>query len=261
MGYYKNNENEKFCPKCGKFLDRNEFGVSKCRYDGCYAYCKKCRNLISIERGIVRPFKCIKNSNGVKWCPKCKKIKEYSLFNKCSARKDGLNDWCKKCLSDHQRLKRQKGPIEREIKYRNSEKGRKTAKKATDKYRNSEKYKIWCKKYYNRNKLSNTISTRIRQSLKGCKYGRHWETLVDYTLEDLKLHIEKQFESGMNWNNYGIKGWHIDHIRPVVSFNIIDYKCEDFKECWLLSNLQPLWWKDNLEKGAKWKGVDYKYET
>jgi len=93
----------------------------------------------------------------------------------------------------------------------------------------------------------------MRQSLHGCKYNRHWEDLVGYTLQELKEHLEKQFKPGMTWDNHGMYGWHIDHIRPISSYNITDYECDDFKECWSLNNLQPLWAKENIIKGNKYE--------
>ena len=54
----------------------------------------------------------------------------------------------------------------------------------------------------------------------------------------------------MGWENYG--KWHIDHKRPMCSFNITSYDCEDFKSCWALNNLRPLWAIDNQVKNGKW---------
>lgn len=54
----------------------------------------------------------------------------------------------------------------------------------------------------------------------------------------------------MNWENHG-KGkgkWHIDHIKPISSFNITSYKCNDFKQCWSLNNLRPLWSHENQSR-------------
>ena len=44
---------------------------------------------------------------------------------------------------------------------------------------------------------------------------------------------------------------HIDHIVPVAAFSITSLDCDDFKRCWSLSNLRPLWAADNRAKGSK----------
>lgn len=116
-------------------------------------------------------------------------------------------------------------------------------------YWKSEKGKINSKRKYLKRQISHCISTAINRCLKHNKNGHHWEDLVDYTLEELKQHLESLFQEGMTWNNHG--RWHIDHIRPISSFNLTDNKCEDFKECWTLENLQPLWAEDNIRKGNK----------
>jgi hypothetical protein len=54
----------------------------------------------------------------------------------------------------------------------------------------------------------------------------------------------------MSWDNYG--RWHVDHIKPMVSFNIKEPTDKEFQECWSLKNLQPLWGEDNLSKGSKY---------
>lgn len=73
--------------------------------------------------------------------------------------------------------------------------------------------------------------------------------LIGCSIEHLKEHIEKQFVEGMNWENWSFYGWHIDHIRPIASFDLSDPA--QVKECFHYSNLQPLWAKDNLSKGDK----------
>jgi len=91
----------------------------------------------------------------------------------------------------------------------------------------------------------------IRKSLNGTKNYRKWQTLVGYTVEDLKSHIEKQFDTDMNWDNYGLNGWHIDHKIPRGAFNYSKTTDDDFKRCWALKNLQPLWAKENIRKGKR----------
>jgi hypothetical protein len=131
-----------------------------------------------------------------------------------------------------------------------------------------EKSREECRKYYNsnkekflerrRNKLKTDIGFKMRTNLcrrinhsikKGFKSKSTLELLgcsVDY----LKTHLESQFKEGMSWDNYGHRGWHIDHIRPCASFDLTDP--EQQKECFHYSNLQPLWHQDNFSKSDSW---------
>jgi 5-methylcytosine-specific restriction endonuclease McrA len=53
----------------------------------------------------------------------------------------------------------------------------------------------------------------------------------------------------MSWDN--CNEWHIDHIIPKAAFNYEKPEDIDFKKCWALKNLQPLWAKENHEKKDK----------
>jgi hypothetical protein len=53
----------------------------------------------------------------------------------------------------------------------------------------------------------------------------------------------------MTWDNYG--EWHIDHIIPISAFNFNSPEDFDFKRCWALKNLRPIWAHDNLIKQAR----------
>ena len=97
-------------------------------------------------------------------------------------------------------------------------------------------------------RLSTNMTSHIYKALRSRKNGRKWEDLVGYTLNDLKLYLESQFKEGMTWDNYG--KWHVDHIIPKVLFKYDTYDDKAFKECWALSNLQPLWKLENQLKGA-----------
>ena len=96
-------------------------------------------------------------------------------------------------------------------------------------------------------RLNKNISRYINLALRGYKAGRRWSELVGYTIGELKKHLEKQFKDGMCWENYG--EWHIDHIIPKSVFNFTKSEHEDFKRCWDLLNLQPMWAKENQSKG------------
>lgn len=80
------------------------------------------------------------------------------------------------------------------------------------------------------------------------KYG-HYFDILGYTPKRLIEHLEKQFNDEMTWDNYG--EWHVDHIKPISSFNIIEIGDDEFMECWSLENLQPLWGLENIKKSNK----------
>jgi hypothetical protein len=72
--------------------------------------------------------------------------------------------------------------------------------------------------------------------------------LVGCSADDLRRHIENQFQPGMSFENYG--EWHVDHIRPCASFDLS--KADQMSECFNWRNLQPLWAFENISKGAKY---------
>lgn len=160
----------------------------------------------------------------MKTCSKCKETKNSNCFCKCRKSKDGLQSQCKTCKIESVK----KSP-------------------STKKYKKSKEYAL---NYYHKTKVARNISRRIRQSLSKTRKSKSWTLLVEFSLEELKVHLEKLFTSEMSWDNYG-KLWHIDHIRPIASFNIQTEGDEEFKKCWSLDNLQPLLAIDNLKKGKK----------
>jgi len=174
-----------------------------------------------------------------KKCVKCGIVKPISEFSEHKKTKDKLQHWCKKCSSENSKKWAKNNP---EKKNKNNKKWNKN---------NLKYYREYSKKWLSipKNRLSRNTSRVIRKSLKGNKKGYHWENLVSYTLQDLITHLESLFKEGMNWGNMG--KWHIDHIKPISSFNFNSYNDPEFKECWALKNLQPLWEFENKSKGAK----------
>jgi hypothetical protein len=94
------------------------------------------------------------------------------------------------------------------------------------------------------------VNKAIRDKYAGFvrKGGRTTE-LIGCSIVDLMTHLEKQFMRGMSWENYGYRGWHIDHIRPCAKFDLTDP--EQQKACFHFTNLRPLWAADNHAKHAK----------
>jgi len=117
---------------------------------------------------------------------------------------------------------------------------------------NKEKFNAYGRFRYKhdiKRRLRQSISRGMRRSLKGDKGHRHWQTLVNYTVDDLKKHLENQFDIHMSWGNYG--EWEIDHIIPMSHFKITSIDCEGFKKCWALSNLRPYWKCDNRSENDR----------
>ena len=105
-------------------------------------------------------------------------------------------------------------------------------------------------------RMNCNFSRNIHHSLKIRdidKNRRRWEKIVSYTVQDLKQHLESLFATGMSWSNYGKNGWEIDHILPVSFFEYKNTDDVEFKMCWRLENLQPLWTRDNVIKSNKVK--------
>ena len=104
-------------------------------------------------------------------------------------------------------------------------------------------------------RLNARMGSAIWRALRGAKNGRNWESLVGYSVIDLTKHLESQFKDGMSWDNMG--RWHLDHIVPQSRFHFETADESEFKVCWALVNLQPLWAKDNFVKSdmtmAEWK--------
>ena len=84
--------------------------------------------------------------------------------------------------------------------------------------------------------------------------SKRTQEIVGCTFEELKIYIENQFTEGMSWDNYGIDGWHVDHIKPLAVAN----SQEEIISLNHYTNLQPLWALDNLKKGATFDGVNFK---
>jgi hypothetical protein len=147
---------------------------------------------------------------------------------------------------------------------------------------NSEAKKIYLKNYYLKNKERMNLQTSKRRKDNKDKYLQYQYSYVkarnkkdphfrllnnmrkkvcnvlraknDKTLailgcssKDLKEHMESQFKPGMSWDNYGFRGWHVDHIIPLASAS----STAELKSLCHYTNLQPLWMQENLSKSNK----------
>jgi hypothetical protein len=85
------------------------------------------------------------------------------------------------------------------------------------------------------------IHLKTKNLIKQYKFAQYIGCSSGY----LQKHIECQFKKDMSWKNYG--KWHIDHITPLSSAKTEE---EIYKLCHY-TNLQPLWWRENIIKGNK----------
>ena len=202
----------------------------------------------------------------MKKCSKCKELKSFSLFYKGKIFKDGYRPSCKKCDS----LSRD---IEKRDKYNKDYwlKNKERLSKRNKEYRKKNKESLakyqseYSKKWYQENKqrinkrnrerkktdilyrLRRDISTYTSRALKKRGYTKKSKTheIIGIDYYGLKIHLENQFTTGMNWDNRS--EWHIDHIVQLSSANTEE---ELIRLCHY-TNLQPLWAEDNLKKGGK----------
>lgn len=182
----------------------------------------------------------------MKTCCRCGCEKEDHLFGIIKY-KNKLTSSCKLCNNAYHR---ERYPKEKEKKSNYYQQNKQRFKENCKKWRNDNVEYV---REYNReknlrpeNKLRKNVSKRIKRLF---SYPQSTSKLLGCSGQFLKEYLEAKFVDGMTWDNYGFYGWHMDHIRPIASFDLNNEA--EVKECFHYTNLQPLWAKDNLSKGAK----------
>ena len=267
----------KRCTKCEETKELSKFGKHKGYKDGLNYWCKECRNKHCHDLRIRRHPPKIVAKEGYKLCGMCEIEKPFSDFGQCKGRKNELRWECKQCRRGHY-VPHPKPKLKDGYRLCSRCKEEKTDNNFGKK---GDRFRSQChdcesehRKYQRKNNVSirinGNISKMINISLQGYKKRKHWEDLVGYTFENLKQWLQCQFTDGMSMENYGDysgrhTGWQIDHIRPISSFNITSYDCDDFKKCWSLVNLRPLWTTTRIINGIEYlgnlnKGKKYNWE-
>ena len=103
-------------------------------------------------------------------------------------------------------------------------------------------------KYDDLYKLTKIYRTRTKMAFKQKGFDKPTKTtdLIGCSPVEFKNYLESKFTEGMAWENRGIKGWHLDHIIPLCSAK----SKEELEKLCHYTNIQPLWWQDNLKKGG-----------
>jgi len=139
--------------------------------------------------------------------------------------------------------------------YRADPVNKKKASITSAKYYQKNKRRIYLREKERRKNNPITKLTYILRSRTSMAIRKQYKTgsslkLLGCSPKKALQYIENQFTPEMNWDNHGRYGWHIDHIKPVSSFNLSNLKQQ--KECFNYKNLQPLWWQENLQKSDKY---------
>ena len=219
----------KICSTCGKLFHYSQFFKDRNSTGGVSPICPNCHN---INKQNYRK----NNKERVSEYRKqyYNKNKEYLLSYSVNLRKrpDQIikrKEWTKQYI------------LKPEVRERRRE---------LDRYRN---------KYNSKHRVSKHFRQNLAHSLSESKNGRHWESLVGYTLTELMEHLEFKFQPGMTWDNYGTY-WVIDHIVPIKAFHYTKTSDIDFINCWSLENLQPLEKTLNSQKSdiisEKWNNIE-----
>lgn len=220
----------KACSKCKMEKPKSEFYHAANRKSGLDSWCRGCHKEKSARVNPRKTLECYRDASS-KQCPKCREIKAFAEYFKSASQKDGLYGYCKGCQREANRLSNKKN--------RPKILAKELQRKAADpSYAMRLRILGLVRKSLDRRALAAPVRSVT---------GSFWDS-VGYTSAQLAAHIEKQFLPGMTWDNR--REWHVDHILPIRSFTYDSFQCPDFKACWALANLRPIWALDNLKKGC-----------
>lgn len=233
----------KTCTKCKQEKSLDDFHNCKSKKSGKMSHCKACRNQYNREKSEeigydVLYAKALSND------PEKYKRRQKQYYEKNKEKiVDNVREWRKKNpqarRAEYLNARDKKIAYAKEWAEKNPDKRSRITRRYSKKFNSdpSNRPYIICRK----------LLARVIALKEGGKPGKT-EAMLGYTRLDLKNHIESMFKDGMSWGNHG--EWHVDHIKPVSAF--IKEGEKDPKVINALENLQPLWAKDNLSKGAKY---------
>lgn len=186
-------------------------------------------------------------------CTECGKEKQSSDFGKHKLGRDGLRPKCKECTRVYDAAYRAANADRAKL-YRDQHRDDSRAYYKKWKIKNADRLRERSTIYVmNRRKtdpeyaLVARLRRRIRSALSHKNRSDRFWDLTGCSRQQLFSHIENQFSDGMSWNNSSL--WHVDHIMPCASFDLTDPAQQ--RRCFHYTNLQPLWARDNLAKGAR----------
>jgi 5-methylcytosine-specific restriction endonuclease McrA len=183
----------------------------------------------------------------IKQCSSCLRELNVSEFSPKKNYKYGVDSRCKECVASYLAEYGKKNRAKLSV---NQRQYRIQKADQFKEYYNKPEVKARLKEWEKNNphhKLCREIRARTRLILKRAlssnKIGPI-SNLIGCSGHELVRYIESQWLPGMSWGNRS--EWHIDHIIPISSFNLLDP--EQRAKASHYSNLRPLWAKDNKAK-------------
>ena len=227
---------KKDCPKAGSPQSLDKFYKDKSAKDGLRYRCKSCMDVCK-KIYVQENKEKIKDQKKIYAQENKEKIREYNKVYR-QENKEAIKE-CNKTYKqkNKERLKEYNQFHAKEIKQYHRQYTR-------DKRKTDINFR-----------LADNLRRRLHDAIKqGWKSGSAVADLM-MSISDFKLYLEERFypnpETGemMTWNNYGMFGWHIDHIVPLSAFDLTDP--QQFKKACHYSNLRPMWAKQNISEGDR----------
>jgi hypothetical protein len=196
----------------------------------------------------------------MKKCSKCLIPQELDAFYQASGKNRGRRAACRTCCNLESKQYRATHKIELSVYFRKRETTHKLQirrKQALYRHKNREQLRAYHRQWSQSRKsdpfwvINRRMGLGIWRSLRDGKAGRRWETLAGYTAAVLKRHIERRFTTGMTWALFLEGEIHIDHRVPITVFQFTSAEDPQFKACWALENLRPMWKVENIKKSNK----------
>lgn len=156
-------------------------------------------------------------SGKIKKCAKCGLVKPLEEFGSNSTSSDGRQTYCRPCKNHLNTLKRQ-NDMDHRIKHH--------------------------------------IATRVAKQLEGNlppNYTQNLEQYLGYKIWQLRKALENDlaFRGLTTLRETFRMNWHLDHYKPLSSYNVKSIDSQEFKDCWAISNLRMIPAAENLAKSNK----------
>jgi hypothetical protein len=244
-----------FCPSCEQILHQELMNKRSCK--DCKAKADKRSKENTKERN---SSKVIDYKSITRRCCTCETEKSGIEFSKNISDVMGIAKECKECKKKFDKIYRQNNKEKILTVKRNCYSKRKDHYDQKSKdwaLANPEKRKKIFSDFWKRKRSTPNGSVECRWTFAirtcfkrngGKVASRNWKSSLGYTPKDLCDHLEGLFEPGMNWEKFLNGEIHIDHIIPKSSFFYTSEEDLEFKECWALKNLKPIWNYNNWAK-------------